>query len=100
MALDGGRLRGKALMALDAHGADRVLVPIGADRLAVVRADAQGVAITRLATIDATRCTAELLFDGAAPEAVLDGAARPRSRARSTRAGSRSPPTRSAPASR
>ena len=75
VALEGGRLRGKALMALDAHGADRVLVPIGSDRLAIVRADAKGVAATRLSTIDATRCTAELLFDGAEPEAVLDGAA-------------------------
>src|SRR5258705_9356060 len=37
VALAGGRLRGKALMALDAHGADRILLPIGGDRLAVVR---------------------------------------------------------------
>ena len=69
-----GQLRGKALMALDAHGADLVLIPIGGDRLAVARADARGVSIARLATVDATRCTAEVVFDGVAPEALLDGA--------------------------
>jgi alkylation response protein AidB-like acyl-CoA dehydrogenase len=74
VALVEGRLRGKALMALDAHGADRILLPIGSDRLAIARANASGVATTRLATIDATRCTAEVVFDGAEPEAVLDGA--------------------------
>jgi len=72
-ALEGGALRGKALMALDAHGADLVLLPVG-ERLAVVRTDARGVATTRLATIDATRCTAEMCFDGAVPEAVFEGA--------------------------
>jgi alkylation response protein AidB-like acyl-CoA dehydrogenase len=74
IAVERGRLRGKALMALDAHGADLVLVPIGADGLAVVRTDAAGVAVTRLATVDATRCTAEVVFEDAAPEALLDGA--------------------------
>jgi alkylation response protein AidB-like acyl-CoA dehydrogenase len=75
VALEGGRLRGKAMLALDAHGADLVLLAVGSDRLAVVRADAPGLAITRLATIDATRCTSELVLDGVAPEAVYDGAA-------------------------
>jgi alkylation response protein AidB-like acyl-CoA dehydrogenase len=74
VALLAGVLRGKSLMAIDAHGADRILVPIGPDRLATVRTDAKGVTATRLATIDATRCTAEVVFDGAAPEAVLEGA--------------------------
>ncbi len=74
VTLDAGRLRGKALMALDAHGADRILLPVGDDALAVVRADAAGLRATRLATIDATRCTAELTLDGVAPEALLDGA--------------------------
>jgi len=74
VALAGGRLRGKSMMALDAHGADRILVPLGSDRLAIVRADAGGVTATRLATIDATRCTAEVVFENAEPEAVLDGA--------------------------
>ena len=37
--------------------------------------DAPGVAITRLATIDATRCIGgAACFDGVAPEALLDGA--------------------------
>jgi alkylation response protein AidB-like acyl-CoA dehydrogenase len=74
VSLDGGRLRGKALMALDAHGADLILVAVGKDRAAVVHADAARVAMTRLATIDATRCTAEIEFDGAAPEEVYDAA--------------------------
>jgi alkylation response protein AidB-like acyl-CoA dehydrogenase len=74
VALANGLLCGRALMALDAHGADRILLPIGGDRLAVVRSDAKGLTATRLATIDATRCTAEVSFDGAEPEAVLEGA--------------------------
>jgi alkylation response protein AidB-like acyl-CoA dehydrogenase len=40
----------------------------------VVRGDAPGVQTTRLLTIDATRCTSELVLDGAEPEAVFDGA--------------------------
>jgi alkylation response protein AidB-like acyl-CoA dehydrogenase len=74
VALERGRLHGKSLVALDAHGADLVLVPVANERLAVVRADAPGLAITRLATVDATRCTAELVFESAVPEALLDGA--------------------------
>jgi hypothetical protein len=30
VALEGGLLRGKSLMAIDAHGADRILIPIAA----------------------------------------------------------------------
>jgi len=74
VSLDGGSLRGLALMALDAHGADGVLIPLGADRLALVRSDAPGLATTRLATVDATRCTAELVLDGVAPEALYEDA--------------------------
>jgi len=74
VALDGGVLRGKAMMAIDALGADLVLVALGSDRLAVVRGDAPGVQTTRLLSIDATRCTSELVLDGAEPEAVFDGA--------------------------
>jgi alkylation response protein AidB-like acyl-CoA dehydrogenase len=74
IALAGGRLRGKALMALDAHGADGVLIAVGRERLAVVQSGAAGVAITRLATIDATRCTAEVVLDGVAPEVLYDDA--------------------------
>jgi alkylation response protein AidB-like acyl-CoA dehydrogenase len=42
--------------------------------LGVVRSGAPGLEITRLPTIDATRCTAEVLFDGVTPEAVFEGA--------------------------
>jgi alkylation response protein AidB-like acyl-CoA dehydrogenase len=74
VALEGGCLRGKAMMALDACGADRLLLAIGGDRLAVIRGDAPGLESTRLATIDATRCSSELLLDGVAPEAVFEDA--------------------------
>ena len=69
-----GRLHGKAMMAIDACGADLVLVAIDGATLAVVRADAAGLEITRLKTVDATRCTAELVLDGVVPEAVFEGA--------------------------
>jgi len=74
VALEGGVLRGKSLMATDAHGADRILIRIVSERLAVVRTDTNGRTATRLATIDATRCTAEVALDGVTPEAVLEGA--------------------------
>jgi alkylation response protein AidB-like acyl-CoA dehydrogenase len=73
--IERGCLRGKAMMAIDAAGADHLLLAVGTDRLAVVRGDAPGLQRTRLATIDATRCTSELLLDGVTPEAVLDDAA-------------------------
>jgi alkylation response protein AidB-like acyl-CoA dehydrogenase len=74
VTLEGGVLRGKAMMAIDAVDADLVLLAVSGDRLAVVRGDAAGLATTRLATIDATRCTAELVLDGVTPEAVYEGA--------------------------
>jgi len=69
--LEGGRLFGKTLMAIDACTADRLLVALDAETLAVVGRDAAGVATTRLRTTDATRCTAEVVFEGAVPEAVF-----------------------------
>jgi alkylation response protein AidB-like acyl-CoA dehydrogenase len=69
----GGTLSGKAMMALDAHGADLVLVAVDAETLAAVKTDAPGVSIERLKTLDATRCTAELALDGVTPEAVFEG---------------------------
>jgi alkylation response protein AidB-like acyl-CoA dehydrogenase len=72
--VDGGKLSGKAMMAIDAFEADSVLVAADAGTLAVVKADAPGVEITRLKTVDATRCTAEIVFEGAAAEAVFEGA--------------------------
>jgi len=70
----GGKLRGKALMALDAHGADFVLVALDGETLAVVATNAPGVALTRLPTVDATRCTAEVVLSAAVPQAVFEGA--------------------------
>jgi len=67
-----GALHGKSLMALDACGADRVLVAVDAATLAVVATDGPGVAVERLATVDATRCTAEVVLEGAHPEAVFE----------------------------
>lgn len=82
--LRGGALHGKALMALDCCAADCILVPLappgsGAGqaagaKLAVVSGAAAGLRVTRLATVDATRCTAELIFEGAAPQAVFENA--------------------------
>ncbi|KPK57585.1 MAG: hypothetical protein AMS21_11315 [Gemmatimonas sp. SG8_38_2] len=76
VTLESGALSGKAMMALDAVGADRVLIAVTGDRLAVVRGDAPGLEVTRLTTTDATRCTAELVFDGVEPEAVFEHASR------------------------
>lgn len=73
IALSGGRLSGKAMMAIDACQADLLLIALDADRLAVVRGDAQGLSRTRLHSIDATRCTAELVLEGVAPEALFEG---------------------------
>jgi alkylation response protein AidB-like acyl-CoA dehydrogenase len=70
----GGKLSGKAMMALDACAADLLLIALDADTLAVVRGDAAGLAVTRLHTVDATRCTAEAVFEAVAPEAVFEGA--------------------------
>ena len=78
VVLDRGKLSGKAMMGLDTCLADYILLAItgdGAPRLAVIRGNAPGLEKTRLATIDATRCTAELLLDGVEPEAVYDDAA-------------------------
>ncbi len=72
--LEGGALHGKALMALDALGADLVLVPVDGRQLAVVRGGAPGVETTRLATVDATRCTSEVVLTGVAPETVFEDA--------------------------
>jgi alkylation response protein AidB-like acyl-CoA dehydrogenase len=74
VSLADGTLRGKAMMAADACCADYLFVTVGSDRLAVIRGDATGLERTKLATIDATRCTSELLLDGVVPEAVFENA--------------------------
>ncbi len=76
-----GRLEGKAMMALDACVSDLILIAIDEDTLAVVRRDSAGVETTRLATTDSTRCTAEVVFSGAIPEAIIYGSANAISRA-------------------
>ncbi len=72
VALEGDRLTGKALFALDAPGADLLLVAAG-PQLCLVRADAPGVSIHVLSKIDRTRRIAEVLFEGAETAAVLAG---------------------------
>ena len=67
VSLLAGKLSGKAMMALDTCGADFALVAIDRESFAVIDTAAAGVSITRLQTIDATRCTAELVLDGVAP---------------------------------
>ncbi|HEB88357.1 MAG TPA: acyl-CoA dehydrogenase, partial [Deltaproteobacteria bacterium] len=72
---DGDRVEGRALMVLDACGADLLLVAVGDGGLAVVPRDSPGVSVTRLTTTDATRCTSEVLFEGARVEAMFEGVA-------------------------
>jgi len=74
LSLSGGKLSGKAMMVLDAPSADFVLLAIDGEHLAVVSRAAKGVEVTRLATVDATRCTSEVVLSGVDPEIVFDGA--------------------------
>jgi alkylation response protein AidB-like acyl-CoA dehydrogenase len=69
VALEGGCLRGLALMVIDGIDADQLLVPVDEGRsLALIDAHAAGVACTPLRTIDRTRGFAELRFEGARVE--------------------------------
>ena len=70
LRLEDGAIYGKSLMAIDAYGADLVLLALGGDTLAIVDAQAPGLTLTRLNTIDATRCTAEVVCEGVRPEAI------------------------------
>ena len=74
VALKAGKLDGKAMMAIDACTADLLMIAIDADTLVVVKSDAPGLEMTRLKTVDATRCTAELTFKGVAAEAIFESA--------------------------
>lgn len=69
-----GVLHGKAMMAIDAHRSDLVLIAIDRDRIAAIPSDAAGLTITPLATIDRTRCLSELLLDAARPHVVFQHA--------------------------
>ncbi len=68
-----GTLSGKSMMASDVCTADFILVVCDGDKLAVVRRDAPGISVTKLVTIDKTRCTTEVQFDNVTCEAVFDG---------------------------
>ena len=74
IALDGGVLGGRAMMAMDCLDADFILLSIGPDRLAVIRGDAEGLSKTRLITTDVTRCSSELTLAGVTPEKVFEEA--------------------------
>jgi alkylation response protein AidB-like acyl-CoA dehydrogenase len=71
IAIDQGNLSGKAMMASDICSADLILLAIGSENLAVIRADAPGLTKNRLVTTDATRCTSELVLEGVTPEAIF-----------------------------
>ena len=72
LSLRDGALHGKAMMVLDACAADLILLPVDSETLAVVEGDAAGVDTTRLVTTDRTRCTAEVVLEGARPLAVFE----------------------------
>jgi alkylation response protein AidB-like acyl-CoA dehydrogenase len=70
VALEGGRLSGTALFAVDGIGADAYLVAAG-DALALVAANAARLTVEAMPTIDRTRRLAELRLDGVAPAELL-----------------------------
>jgi alkylation response protein AidB-like acyl-CoA dehydrogenase len=70
VVLDRGELRGTALFVIDGVGADAHLVAAG-DALALVAANAAGLVVEAMPTIDRTRRLAELHFDGVAPAELL-----------------------------
>jgi alkylation response protein AidB-like acyl-CoA dehydrogenase len=74
VVIDSGKLSGKAMMAIDACNADLLLVAVGRHGFAVVKADAPGIQTTRLVTLDQTRCTAEVVFEGVDTLAVYENA--------------------------
>jgi alkylation response protein AidB-like acyl-CoA dehydrogenase len=71
--LERGRLVGKALFALDSGAADGFLVAAGTRALLLVPADAEGLSVETLKTIDRTRRVAELSFDRVRPAEQLGG---------------------------
>ncbi len=77
--IEGERLSGKALFAIDVPGADWILVAAGREDLFLVDAAARGVAVEELGTVDRTRRVAEVRLDGVTPIARLGrpGAAGP-----------------------
>jgi alkylation response protein AidB-like acyl-CoA dehydrogenase len=62
--VEGERLVGKALFALDTGAAEVFLIAVGPEQLALVPRDAEGLTVEALHTIDRTRRIGELCFDG------------------------------------
>lgn len=75
LRIDGGRLAGSTLFAIDTGAADAFLVALDRDHLVLVPHDATGLTVTPLVTIDRTRRLAELTFDGVVPADWLGGPA-------------------------
>jgi len=75
LRVEGGRLAGRSLFAIDAGAADAFIVALDRDHLALVPRDAAGLDVTLLRTIDRTRRVAELTFDGVGPIEWLGGPA-------------------------
>ena len=76
LRLQGGRLTGRVTGALDAVDATHLLVALpGGEALALLAADAPGVALAPRRSVDRLRPLADLEFD-AAPAAILPGDAR------------------------
>ena len=76
----GGRLTGTTLFAIDAAGADILIVADQVGALHLLAADAPGVEIAPLATIDRTRRCSEIRLGGAVAEPLAAGDALPRLR--------------------
>jgi len=75
LRVDGTRLQGRALFAIDAGAADALIVALDRDHLVLVPAGAANLTVTPLATVDRTRRFAELAFDGVGPIEWLGGPA-------------------------
>jgi alkylation response protein AidB-like acyl-CoA dehydrogenase len=75
-----GRLTGSSLFAIDAAGADLLIVADRAGALHLLAANAPGIEIIPLATIDRTRRFSEIRVDGAEAEPLASGDALPRLR--------------------
>ncbi|MEO1474077.1 MAG: acyl-CoA dehydrogenase [Pseudomonadota bacterium] len=69
----GGQLRGKALFVFDAEGASHILVADREFRVYLVAANAAGLSVHPMPTIDRTRRFSHLVFDGVSAQ-LLKGA--------------------------
>ncbi|ABS63489.1 acyl-CoA dehydrogenase domain protein [Parvibaculum lavamentivorans DS-1] len=69
----GGKLSGSALFAMDATGADILIVADKAGGLHLVKGDAKGLTKVALTSIDLTRSLTELQFEAVEAEALTAG---------------------------